>query len=293
MFANSFQENPEYFDTFDMLTLIAPQFAQLQYDAAITVGLAACRAKSDLFTAAELYESILVMEFQGVSGYVSFNNETGTRSLQGIQDRVENVLASKAVNGMANFTIAVTARIDLDSPNIVEFIKPFVYNDNTTIKPLMLPPLVQDPNLIGKGVRMTCLILCAIMMFMSIGWAVWTYINRKQRQVRAAQPFFLLMICIGAFIMASSIIPASFHEPMSAGTLDAGCMMFPWFFFIGFVTLFSALFTKVRRIYVVSENIGDYLCCDMKRSQLVLWIILAFPTQQSFPSYQDSTRRCT
>jgi gamma-aminobutyric acid type B receptor len=31
-------------------------------------------------------------------------------------------------------------------------------------------------------------------------------------------------------------------------------MMFPWLFFIGFVTVFSALFAKVRRIYTVSES---------------------------------------
>lgn len=250
----SLQEDPGFFDTFDMSTLIALHFSLLNYDAAIAVGLAACRAESDLFTASELHESILETEFDGASGYVSFNNQTGTRSFQGMSYKVENVLTSKATDGTANFTAVATAKIDFESPNIVEVIKPFVYNDNTTTSPLPLPPLVQDPNLIGKAARGIGLALGAFIMCMCVGWSVWTYTHRKQQQVRAAQPFFLFMIClgesfrscfhrticianiilstfiscIGTFAMASAVVPASFQEPMSDRTLNSGCMMFPW-----------------------------------------------------------------
>lgn len=245
------QENPAFFDSFDMSTLIAMQYAILNYDAAIAVGLAACNVERDLFTAAELYESILTTRFDGVSGHVSFDNETGTRSLEGIRYKVENVLASKVSDGTANFTTVVTARIDFGADNVVDFVQPFVYNDNTTIPPKALPPLDVNPNLIGTAALAIGLALGAFIMLLSIVWTIWTYLQRKQQQVRAAQAFFLSMICIGTFITASSIIPASFEEPMSEVTLDAGCMLFPWF-----VTIFSALFTKVRRIYDVR-----FICC--------------------------------
>lgn len=256
------QENPAYFDTFDVSTLLATHYSLLNYDAAISVGLASCRAKNEneLFTASELYDSILTTTFDGVSGHVSFNNETGTRSFNGTQYKVKNVLAGKASDGTANFSTFISARIDFESPDVVEIVEPYVYNDNTTTQPAALPPLVQDPNLIGTGVRITGLVLCGLIMLLSIGWAAWTYRHRKQRQVRAAQPFFLFMICIGTFVMASAIIPTCFQEPMSEDTLDAGCMMFPWLLFVGFVTVFSALFTKVRRIFTVSSTVCSKAC---------------------------------
>jgi ABC-type branched-subunit amino acid transport system substrate-binding protein len=84
------QENLAYFDTLDMSTLLPLHYSLLNYDAAISVGLASCRIKNEFFTASELYDSILTTAFDGASGHVSFNNETGTRSFNGT--RYKNLL---------------------------------------------------------------------------------------------------------------------------------------------------------------------------------------------------------
>ena len=49
----------------------------------------------------------------------------------------------------------------------------------------------------------------ALCMASSIACAIWTQLNRSDRVVKASQPFFLLIICAGCLIMASSIIPLS------------------------------------------------------------------------------------
>jgi len=60
--------------------------------------------------------------------------------------------------------------------------------------------------------------------------------------VRASQPLFLDLLCIGAFIMAAAIIP------MSVEGSDAACQAIPWLFTTGFIVVFSALLSKMKRV---------------------------------------------
>ena len=238
---------------FDFSQLVPLHFALYNYDATITMGIAACEAEGDLFKALDLYESILQTEFEGVTGNIRFDAQTGTRNIKGTRYEIQNILASRDDEGRAHFTTVVSAMVDFDAPQVVEILEPYVYSDNTTNAPPALPSLVQNPNLIATGARITGLAASGLILLMSMGWGVWTFKNRKHKKVRASQPFFLFMICMGTFIMASAIIPASFQEPMSSIALDAGCMSFVWLLCLGFMTTFSALFTKISRINTVSS----------------------------------------
>jgi gamma-aminobutyric acid type B receptor len=71
--------------------------------------------------------------------------------------------------------------------------------------------------------------------------------------VRAAQPFFLVMVAGGVLIMSSSLVPLSFDdggelEPMSTTRSVGICMSVPWVAFTGFTVTFSALFSKTWRV---------------------------------------------
>jgi hypothetical protein len=66
--------------------------------------------------------------------------------------------------------------------------------------------------------------------------------------VKSSQPFFLIQLCLGTLIMASSIIPMSLQEPISERGLDMACMCTPWLFFSGYAIAFSALMSKSWRI---------------------------------------------
>ena len=118
--------------------------------------------------------------------------------------------------------------------------------------PLELPSLELDHNLIGnlKYIGYTCFGIIAWTSIASIGW---TLRNRKDSLVvKAAQPFFLLMIATGVLVMSGSLIPLSFDDnaeslEMSDTRAVAICMSVPWLSFTGFTIVFSALFSKTWR----------------------------------------------
>lgn len=69
----------------------------------------------------------------------------------------------------------------------------------------------------------------AISMALSLGCGLWTYLNRKDKVVIASQPFFLILICIGCFVMASAIIPLSIDDSMASPEgCSKACMAYPW-----------------------------------------------------------------
>lgn len=88
---------------------------------------------------------------------------------------------------------------------------------------------------------------------------VWTTAYRYKPVVQASQPFFLIFIAVGCFIMVASIVPTSveteyrFNKDPSTGRLtndanpdinaaDRACMAAPWLAGLGFAIVFSALF---------------------------------------------------
>jgi len=234
--------------------VVATDFALFHYDAAMAMGIAACETKRDFFSASDLYESMLSTKFEGVTGQVEFSNETGTRDLSNVQYSIFNGQSylDPEDDTRIIFRSTKSAVVSLTpSGGWVEVITPYVYADSTTIQPLSLPLPAVDFHPIPNWALGVGLGFCSLMMLMSLGWCMWSIVHRKQRVVKASQPFFLIMLCIGTFLIATSIIPTSFQEPMSDLTLDIGCMLFPWLACVGFVTAFSALFTKNGRINAV------------------------------------------
>ena len=86
--------------------------------------------------------------------------------------------------------------------------------------------------------------LCSLSAF----GAVW--VLRKDNVVQRAQPFFLMLLCVGSFIMSASIFTLSWDEQMGFSTsqLSQMCMATPWLFFLGEIVIFCALFTKLWRV---------------------------------------------
>lgn len=95
----------------------------------------------------------------------------------------------------------------------------------------------------------------AVALALSVFFAVWTSIYRKVRIIRASQPFFLIIICIGTAIMTLTIIPISVDDefyPLS--NCHVACMSTPWLFSTGFTIAFSALFSKIWRLNKVHQS---------------------------------------
>jgi hypothetical protein len=149
---------------------------------------------------------------------------------------------------VVGFESETAVRVDFRSDPPVQEVEPFVYFDNSNVAPLALPQIDAQLNQIPAATLGIGYAFGGLAMVTAVGWLVWTFFYRKADIVRISQPIFLGQLCVGAFILAAAIIPMSFQEPMSHATLDFGCMATPWFLSLGFVTAFSALFSKVSSL---------------------------------------------
>jgi hypothetical protein len=243
--------SPELFDEYNLGSnpFRSTYFSQLNYDASVALGIAACESASESPTGQDIFDGLKNVEFTGSSGLVKFNNVSLSRSHVGLHFKVFNIVAqSPTTDGQVFLSSHAAVVIDFLSVDAVQTLEPFVYSDGTTTPHAGLPPPDVHQNLVSNAALAFGLALAGAMMLMSILWIVWAVKSRNNYMIRAAQPLFLVMLCIGAFIMASSIIPMSFQDPMPEHVLNGACMAIPWLVAIGFSTSFSALFSKLWRI---------------------------------------------
>ena len=235
-------------------------FGPLVYDSVVALGLAACHAEqanqnraTEYFTGKEHFASFKNTTFAGASGEIRFNPDSGSRDPMSSYYVVQNLVASpvlieaRHVRGDFGKLIAVPSGL-LESGKW-STLAPFVYSDGSTTQHADLPALYLEENLLTTGWRAAGLAICGLALALSIGFAAWVVVKRESRVVRASQPIFLLFICLGSFIFASSIIPLTIDEGVaSMEGCTIACTSFIWLLSIGFSIVFSALFTKTYRV---------------------------------------------
>ena len=130
---------------------------------------------------------------------------------------------------------------------------------------------VEEKTYINSSLRIFGIILFSIQCLLSFSCCAWTFFYRKRSVVKASQPIFLGLVCLGVLVMSCSIIPIGIQgnyrevqretgeltgEPdPSVMRVDAACMALPWLFSIGFAIIFSALFAKIWRIRMVWKGV--------------------------------------
>jgi len=132
-----------------------------------------------------------------------------------------------------------------------------------------------DINLNQLGnVRWVGFSLAALVIILSIGFITWVIKYRKLRVVNAAQPIFLIMICVGTIIMASSLIPFGIDDQIaSARGCDIACMAGPWLFILGFTFTFSALFSKIWRINWILREASKLRRVKVKETDVLMPLV--------------------
>jgi len=264
--------DPDLLDGFDMTGTFPLFFALLHYDAVMSLGLAACEAETALFDAKEFYETLKHLDFEGASGRVQFDNNTGTRSA-GIRFGIYNIVANNVPNeeGLITFTSTLSTTVDFARVhNEVLELEPFIFNPGTSEVPISLPEITMQENKLASGTQIVAWTVSGFIILWSLWWAWWTWKYRKKAIVRASQPFFLFMLLAGTVIMASAIIPLSFQEPMSPRALNIACMVSPWLVSLGFTTVFSALFTKTGRIFLIYRNSRKFRRVQIKVKDVII-----------------------
>jgi hypothetical protein len=105
-----------------------------------------------------------------------------------------------------------------------------VYRDGSTSPPILLrdPP---NSNYLDRDARIFGLTFFSVISLIIIGTTIWIVVNRGHAVLRAAQPHFLLPVCLGAQLEAVCIVFISFDESYgtSEETLSRLCVAIPWY----------------------------------------------------------------
>ena len=182
--------------------LIAP----FVYDAVVALGLAACKLASvpemnNSFTGEELFATFVSTTFNGVSGSVVLDPETGTRdprsALFSLANFVEDDKASVSQGSVKFKGVEVNLYKSGEWDDIIQY----TFNDGTSNIPSDLPYLETNPNHLNFGLKVVGSILCAFILASAVGFSIWTYKNSERHVVRASQPIFLYAITAGILLM--------------------------------------------------------------------------------------------
>lgn len=112
-----------------------------------------------------------------------------------------------------------------------------------------------NTNQLGGGILAYGFAMASVTMLTAVGFALWAHVHRTSPVVRASQPFFLILICAGVFVLASSIFPMAIDDGFaSQEACDRACMAIPWLVAMGWSVLFAALYAKIRRVNLVISN---------------------------------------
>lgn len=238
------------------------------YDSVMALGLAACelyeKKGDEYFNGEELFEGFVSQSFEGASGMVKIKPETTSRDPTSAFFVLYNTNGEPDGKGGTVFSVNTVSHTtpNPDSASVTWTSSyrgnVFMYSDGTSTPPPPLPLPTVDMNHLTTGIRAVGLTIAALTFALGLFFWVWTKRNREERVVKASQPQFLYMICMGAIILGSTIIPLSIDDSVATKEgCDKACMSIPWLFNYGFVTVFSALFAKTWRLNKVMRNANN------------------------------------
>jgi 7 transmembrane sweet-taste receptor of 3 GCPR/Receptor family ligand binding region len=240
--------------------------AAFAYDAAVLVGLSACEAfQEGSLTGSSHFQHLKMQDFLGVTGNVLLDPQTASRLPNStylklfnfIEEELEERQTKNKTTTIIRFNRVLT---DLFYNSTWHPVTPYTYSNNSTLYPPSdLPPPNDSVSQISPPVRVISLTFFSIIFAIAVVCILWTFRNRKIRVVRASQPEFLFLICIGVIVLASAIVPMTFD--MTVATLEANskaCTSVVWLVALGVCIIFSSLFTKTWRINKIMSNAKQF-----------------------------------
>ncbi len=224
------------------------------YDAAIAAGITACYGASFAglngtqgFSAVTQFDILTKMTpFNATTGEVDFDNSTGSRTYTSAFYELKNFLVEENTTDLVETVTDIYHRGEWSDGEA-----DFVFSNGMGMDdpPNVLQPTTIQGNLTPTYMKGLALFFSSFSMLIAIGFAIWTWRNRKTRVIMASQPFFLYLILLGVILVAASIIPYSFDDQtFSQSVCNHACTAIPWLLFPGLSVIFSALFTKTYRI---------------------------------------------
>jgi len=187
-----------------------------------------------------LVRAIQSLHFRGASGNVSFQIVDKIRPPQGIVVGAFNIRWDPETNEYRAILGALRAESGWRD------LEPFVYANGLTSAPAV-KLAIDNENHLSKWVQTLGLSLLCITWFVGLICALGVYLTREDSIMKAGQPIFLEVLCLGSVMTSTAIFTLSFDEGSgwSVQSLSVACTVTPWLFFVGLVTVYAALFCKV------------------------------------------------
>ena len=264
-FLNAWKDYPGTNNNNNNNTQRPADYASFLYDSIMAIGMGACHAtttttttttttpddddddKADITT---FRQHIHATNFTGASGRVEWGCYGSNRCNEPLRFGVFNirpvVVGKNHQQQQHSYEAVLTAVWDQDQR--WQRVDDFYYPDGTTTAPTRLRE-AQENNYLSSRVRGFGLSLFGSSAALSLAGLVALLVLRKNPLVTRSQPFFLALVCVGSFLMNMAILTLSFDENMMGGIsergLDIACTCTVWFFFVGQVLVFAALFSKL------------------------------------------------
>ena len=133
----------------------------------------------------------------------------------------------------------------------------FIFFGGATNEPKPVRDTI-DYNYLSPSIQLVGFVFVGLSLFISFLAASWVFVRRGERIVTASQPQFLYLLCIGAMLQAISLVFFSFDESYgwTDSQLDKACSAVPWFFVLGYLIQYCAIFSKVRKSAMICNFFG-------------------------------------
>jgi len=100
--------------------------------------------------------------------------------------------------------------------------------------------------------------LCVVNMALSLGFGMWVAYHRNDKVIKASQPHFLYLVCVGCMISSVSLIFIGVDDKNhTAEELDGMCQATAWFYALGFATTITSLYAKTYRVKLLMVDATD------------------------------------
>jgi len=155
---------------------VAASSSSFYYEAAISLGLAACEAYKDnkAFSGQDHYDSFRNLTFSGISGKVSFDPISGTRTEGSVMYKASNFIAREVDQDTVEFLPVVSSTYYNES---WEERVPYLFNDGTSRLPLDMAP----PQSESKNIFLSVFFLMFLSAMMILCFIVWMYNRLKKK----------------------------------------------------------------------------------------------------------------
>jgi len=215
------------------------------YDTVVTLGLAACAASTPtkLASGSALYAAINNVQFQGLSGSVSF--ATGERSAA--------TVPFSAVNVQLDAQGALVALVDVAAAPVggawawVAVPDGAVFRDGTAAVPPQVTPPTPDLNLLSSALRALAYAETALVVAAAGASAAWVVARRELPIVDNAGAHWLVALCLGVALMGATVTALSVDD---SGGLDpdSACTAGAFTFALGATAVNGALLGVLGRV---------------------------------------------